>query len=324
MFESLNVRAELEIRRGRLATAVRAPQASPELSRLLAEVDRALRKLDEGSFGLCETCHDPVEVDRLAADPLIRFCIDHLDEHESRDLERDLELAAAVQARLLPVPSRVPAGWDAHHLYRPAGLVSGDYLDLVSGRGDTVYAVVGDVSGKGVAASLLMSHLAALVRALAPHAPDASALLAGANRMFCDSTVPNRYATLYCAALARDGAVDFSGAGHPPALLRGRGGVHRLDGEGLPIGMFHSAPYAAHSVRAERGDALVLYSDGVLEARNADGIEYGAARLEAALGGAPADGAATVANALLADLDRFRGATPMADDVTVLVLVRSS
>src|ERR1700745_2643625 len=100
--EQKYLRTELENRPEPLHTALHSPAADASLSQLLASVDDALRRIDEGTFGICETCHDSVEPERLLADPLVRFCLDHLTSAEQRALESDLLLAARIQRRLLP------------------------------------------------------------------------------------------------------------------------------------------------------------------------------------------------------------------------------
>ena len=91
--------------------------------------------MDEGTYGICDVCHGSVEKDRLIADPLVRLCLDHLTSEEQRALERDLELAAQVQRGLLPKSDVRYRDWRVHYLYRPAGIVSGDYCDLIPGSG---------------------------------------------------------------------------------------------------------------------------------------------------------------------------------------------
>ncbi|HEU5321591.1 MAG TPA: TraR/DksA C4-type zinc finger protein, partial [Methylomirabilota bacterium] len=142
---------------GRLATA--APARAHDVKRLLAEVDAALERLDEGTFGVCEVCHEGVEPERLLNDPLTRICLDHLAPEELRALEHDLEMAGRIQAALLPERDLLFDGWQAHTRYVPLGPVSGDYYDLVRPRAGEGLLLFGDVAGKGVSASLLMSHL---------------------------------------------------------------------------------------------------------------------------------------------------------------------
>src|SRR5256884_8956803 len=127
--EQTYLRTELEQRRERLHAALHSPAADASLSQLLTAVDTALSRIDQGTFGLCETCHDTIEAERLLADPLVRFCLDHLTSAEQRALESDLSLAARIQRGLLPKPGLAPVGWDVRYHYHPAGMAGGDYCD---------------------------------------------------------------------------------------------------------------------------------------------------------------------------------------------------
>ncbi len=126
---------------------------------LLREVDSALERMAKGSYGLCEECHETIEQDRLLADPLVRYCLDHLTESQRAALQHDLDLASQVQRNLLPQVNLQAGGWDTSYYYAPLGPVSGDYCDLIPSDGQ-LFFVLGDVSGKGVAASMLISSLA--------------------------------------------------------------------------------------------------------------------------------------------------------------------
>src|SRR5215469_18238745 len=177
------LRDQLLVRRHRLeAAAIKSQTAN--LVQLLEEVDKALERVEFGSYGLCEKCHDTVEARRLLADPLTRFCLDCLKPNEQRALEQDLQLAARIQAGLLPAQDLSAAGWKSSYHYEPAGLVSGDYCDLLH-DGKHLYFMVGDVSGKGVAASMLMANLHAMFRALIPARLPLAQLVERANRIFC-------------------------------------------------------------------------------------------------------------------------------------------
>ena len=178
------LRSELEQRRERLHAALHSPAADASLSQLLAAVDAALSRIDQGTFGLCEECHDSIEAERLLTDPLVRFCLDHLTSAEQRALESDLSLAARIQRALLPKLGLAPLGWGVRYHYQPAGMVSGDYCDLLETEGGLLF-MIGDVSGKGVAASMLMSHLHATFRSLAEAGLPLDHLVEGSNLIFC-------------------------------------------------------------------------------------------------------------------------------------------
>ena len=157
--------SQLEDRKRRLQEAIALAPRNGSLAGLLHEVDSALDRMNKGTYGLCEECHDPVEQDRLLADPLVRYCLDHLTDKQRAALQRDLDLASEVQRNLLPRANFRGGCWDTSYHYAPLGPVSGDYCDLIPSDGQ-LFFVLGDVSGKGVAASMLMTQLHALFRSL--------------------------------------------------------------------------------------------------------------------------------------------------------------
>jgi sigma-B regulation protein RsbU (phosphoserine phosphatase) len=314
-------RAELNQRRHKLESALATQRESDHLLGLLADVDGALARLDNGTFGLCEVCHDPIETERISADPLVRFCLDHLDEQEQRALEQDLALAARIQTALLPSKDLSTSGWESHYRYVPAGLVSGDYCDVIRpDNGDGLFFATGDVSGKGVAASLLMSHLQAIFRSLVSIGMPLAQVMSQANRLFCESTLPSSYATLVCGWARPSGELELSSAGHCHPLILRRDGVSVLETGGLPLGMFGSGHYSVTRSILEAGDSLVLYTDGVTEARNRAGAEYGLDRLLDVLESRHGLAAREVAAVISEDLETFRSGTARADDVSVMVV----
>jgi len=291
---------------------------------LLRDVDAALERLEDGTHGLCERCHDPIESDRLLADPLTKVCLDCLDPEQVRALERDLELASSVQAALLPAADLEIDGYRVHHDYRPLGPVSGDHCDVLpsTANDEPWHFVLGDVSGKGVSASILMSHLHAIFRSLVPRQLPLADLLQHANRLFTESTLPNSYATLVVGRLFPSGTMELCNAGHCPALLVHDGQVTRLGGSGLPLGLFSTSTFETHRVQFERGDLLFLYTDGLSESCNAEGEQYSHERIDRLLCGINGEAPDAVVRSCLADLDAFRGGTPRDDDLTVMAIRR--
>jgi sigma-B regulation protein RsbU (phosphoserine phosphatase) len=273
------LREQLVDRRQRLETATSAFQRPAELTRLLAEVDAALHRMEVGTYGLCEVCHDPVEPERLLADPLTRFCLGDLTPGEQRALEEDLELASQIQTGLLPPPKQQIDGWEVSYHYQPAGAVSGDYCHLISGEDQSLHFALGDVSGKGVAASMLMAHLNAMFRTLISINLPLEQTLERASRVFCESTLPTQYATLVCGRATTSGEVEICNAGHLPPLLIQRGEVSSIAATGLPVGVFCSETFAVNRVHMSKGDTLFLYTDGLSESLDGAGNEYGAERL---------------------------------------------
>ncbi|MGD0202031.1 MAG: SpoIIE family protein phosphatase [Bryobacteraceae bacterium] len=322
--ESPLFRPQLLDRRRRLETARTAQPASHELERLLAEVDAALDRVAGGTFGLCESCHDPIETERLAADPLTRFCIEHLNESERRALERDLELAIQIQASLLPQRQFQAGEWETWYHYDPAGPVSGDYCDLMPAGAAGLFFFAGDVAGKGVAAALLMSHLHAIFRSLVQFGLSVEEMIGRANRVFCESTGSAEYATLLCGHAGAAGAIEVANAGHCPPLWIRREGAEALEANGVPLGMFCSVQYPAHRVALEPGDRLVLYTDGLTEARDGSDCEYGQERLSSVLARCHGLPAQAIAERALTDLRQFLSGARPTDDLTLLVIGRGA
>lgn len=316
-------REQLLERRRRLERAA-VRRGADEVTRLMQEVDAALGRLETGAFGLCETCHDPIEADRLIADPLTRFCLDHLTASEQRALEQDLDLASRIQRELLPKADTRLDGWEVAYHYQPAGPVSGDYCDLIRGRGGELYFALGDVAGKGVAAAMLMSHLSAMLRTLISVGLPLATLMERASRVFCESTLPSHYATLVCGCASSSGEIEICNAGHPPPLLVCEAGITTIDATGLPIGMFSSEQFTSRVLRLEPGDALLLYSDGLIEAQGTTGVEYGIDRLSALASSAARGLPAVVIDACVQDVARFRGTRPVTDDLTLMAIRRAA
>jgi phosphoserine phosphatase RsbU/P len=313
----------LEVRRERLHAALHSPAADASLSQLLNAVDAALTRIDGGTFGLCETCNDAIEPERLLADPLLRFCLDHLTKEEQRALESDLSLAARIQRRLLPQPGLAPAGWDVHYHYQPAGMVSGDYCDVLETRGGLLF-MLGDVAGKGVAASMLMSHLHATFRSLTEAALPLDRMVEHANHVFCESTFAGQFVTLIVGRAAPDGSVEFVSAGHLPLLHIHAGGATPKNSTGVPLGMFCDTRFPIHRLTLAPGDSLLLYTDGLTEARNRRGDEYGLARVQTLAAGSGRANPAELISVCLGDLQTFDEGLKRTDDLTLLALRRAA
>ena len=312
--------SQLEVRKRRLEAAITlAPQKAGFVG-LLREVDSALERMAKGSYGLCQECHETIEQDRLLADPLVRYCLDHLTESQRAALQRDLDLASQVQRNLLPQVNLRAGGWDTSYYYAPLGPVSGDYCDLIPSDGQ-LFFVLGDVSGKGVAASMLMAQLHALFRSLTGMALPLGQMVTQTNRVLCDSALAGQYATLICGLAKPTGDVEIHNAGHCPAIMVGSGGVLRIESTGLPLGMFHEVDFSATRLHMETGDMLLLYTDGLSEARCAD-EEYGVDRVTRVVRQAAAKRPAELVAACLSDLRAFVDG-PSLDDLTLVSIQRT-
>jgi sigma-B regulation protein RsbU (phosphoserine phosphatase) len=288
---------------------------------LLGEVDAALKRFEDGSYGLCETCHDPIEPDRLMADPLVRYCVDHLSPAERQALEEGLKLASQVQAGLLPRTDLQTDGWEATFHYQAAEVVGGDYCDLLP-HGGSLFFAVGDVSGKGLAAAMLMANLQATFRLLVAQDFPLHVILQKAGRMFCESTMPAHYATLACGRADPDGRVEIGIAGHLPILVTRRDRMDVIDSTGIPLGMFCCECYSTTGVNLERGEMLTLYTDGLSEAVNPADEEYGTARLGDLLRTGWSLPSGKIIGTVLQDLESYRSGAALKDDLTLLIVRR--
>lgn len=318
------VREQLIARRRKLEEATARAPEERELEGLLAQVDAALERMESGTFGLCATCHDPIEPDRILADPLVEFCLDHLTPDEQRRLEADLELAAQIQRGLLPRHDLDLDGWQIDYRFQPHGPVAGDFCDVLPLPDGGFHFFLGDVSGKGVAASMLMSHLSALFRTLVPLGLPLGELVGRASRAFCESTLPMHYATLVAGVASPHGEVELASAGHPAPYRVGARGVLEITARGLPLGLFCEGSFLPSRFDVEPGETLFLFTDGLTEAPDPSGDEYGPHRLAAWLASRSRGDLSPsgLLDACLLEEARFRGRARRTDDLTLMVLHR--
>ncbi len=313
-----SVREQLLTGRARLADVL-GQSRSEQMVRLLEEVDSALNRIDCGNFGICEECHTPVEEERLRENPLVRVCLDCLTPKQARALEYDLELAAEIQKGLLPCDLAF-TGWDISFHYQPAGVVGGDYCDVIKGQNGELYFVMADVSGKGVAAAMLSSNLRAVFRSLIPMGFGTEELMNRANRLFRQSALPTQYATVVCGKALPNGETEIINAGHLPVLLGSNSGVALFESTCQPLGIFDDQHFTAASRKLDPGDTLVLYTDGISEAENDGGIEYGIDRLREVIDQHCSGCPETLIDACRKHLEEFRGARERFDDETLLAI----
>ncbi len=321
-----NLRAQLVDRRQRLEAAVHTFQDTGQIKNLLKQVDAALERMDHGTYGLCEGCHDSIEADRLLANPLVRFCLDHLDESQRDALQQDLDLATRIQTGLLPRQEFRSGDWEACYHYEPAGAVSGDYCELLAPGGDSgrLFFAVGDISGKGVAASLLMAHLHAIFRSLVSGDLPLKEIVERANRIFCESAIPSTFATLACGRASESGEVEICNAGHCPPLIFPDGEGMQVEATGLPLGLFAFGQYPVQKLRLRPGQGLLLYTDGLTEATDAHEEEFGVERLSECLNRHFRFLGPELVRSCRRALAGFTGSATPRDDVTIMVVRRTS
>jgi sigma-B regulation protein RsbU (phosphoserine phosphatase) len=241
---------------------------------------------------------------------------------EKERMAREMELAREIQESLLP-PSELSAGplsvW-AH--FRPATEVGGDYFDLFPLASGRLVVAVGDVAGHGLHTGLLMAMVKAAVATLVQEGHSGRALLERLNRLLLGQPVRHRMVSLSLAEVdASRAEVEITSAGHPPGMLLAAGGeVEELLLSSLPLGHRWPEPPPSRSRGFGPGSRLLLYSDGLVEARDAEGEPFGYETLREVLrthGEAPA---ATLISAVLTALDRHLGGQPLTDDLTLLLV----
>ncbi len=246
-------------------------------------------------------------------------------------MKRDLEIAKDIQAWMLPgAPLQIP-GYQIAYATRAANTVAGDYYDVILRPGrepnaDRILFVVADVAGKSIPAAMVMATFQASLRTLSTNGGALAELVTGVNRYTCSNSQGGaRFTTAFFAELdPATGDLAYINAGHNVPILRKRSGVvERLEAGGIPIGIFAESAYQGGTTRLEGGDWLVIFTDGVVEAVNGKGEEYGEPELirlvDRESGAAPAE----LLRRLWAGLDVYVGNTPQHDDITCLLLKRS-
>ena len=244
---------------------------------------------------------------------------------ERRRMEQELQLARQIQVGLLPDSMPDLPGYDLHGGNIPSRGVSGDYYEAIERDGECVL-LVGDVSGKGVAASLLTASLEALTAGPIETGKPPEAICEIVSQRLFLRTPPAKYATLFlCALEVATGRLTYANAGHNPALVvRADGTVDQLSTTGMPIGLMPGATYTAGETRLDPGDTLVIYTDGITEATDPDDNEFGTDGLAELCRQHRTDDLPDLARAIEKGLDAFAKGTPYADDRTVVMARRLS
>lgn len=241
---------------------------------------------------------------------------------EKKRLEGQLEVARQVQLELLPPSDPNLEGFDISAYNFPTEEVSGDYYDWVRIYEDQIGMVIADVSGKGVPAALLMAFLRASLRAAIHigYAPHIS--MAKVNYLLWESIERNQFVTAFYAVLdASNKTLAYTNAGHNPPLVLDRDGRTRfIERGGLPLGMFRDTRYYEYYVSIEPGQVIVLYTDGVTEATNSDGEEYGRERLAQAVMEAQDASAREMISRIHRDVIEWTGGTGATDDITFFII----
>ncbi len=239
-------------------------------------------------------------------------------------IREEVRLAAKIQMDLLPANVPEVPGYELAGTSIPAQMVGGDYYDFIRLGGGAMGICLGDVSGKGMPASLLMANLQATLRGQALHDGDAAGTVRRSNRLLYETTSPEKFVTMVYGALdPAKHTFRFANAGHDhPCLFRSGGETVRLESGGIVLGILPDYEYTADTVEFRPGDVLVIYSDGIVESMNAAQEQYGLDRLIGEVGGRLDEGAGGILSAIVAAARRHAGSAPQYDDMTVVVVKR--
>ncbi len=246
------------------------------------------------------------------------------DREERENIERELQLARQTQEELLPRKLPDSAEWTVRAWCRPTRQVGGDLFDFIQRDSGNLVGLLADVSGKGVAASLLSSSVQGAMQAWVRAGLGLQKCVEGLNAYLCERSRDDRFVTLFTFDLSREGHGVYVNAGHLPALVfrAADGRVEQLDERGLVVGALEDMSYIEHELTLASGDLLLVYSDGVTEAADGKGEEFGEEQLERVFTAAASQGIAATADALDAALATHLDGGEPGDDVTVVLLGR--
>src|SRR5687767_5658473 len=241
-------------------------------------------------------------------------------------LERELQLAMEIQQRFQPTASPQIPGYEFQGISFPCYEIGGDYYDFIQRDDGRLVIALGDVSGKGTAAALLMSSLHAAIHAQTGSHDTIVETISAVNKYLAENIPPNRFVTLFYAELdPESGAVSFLNAGHnPPLIVHAAGTVEQLASGGLPLGIRADADYREGRTHMQMGDVLVIYSDGVTEAASPNGEEFGPTRLYEVVSRNVDASAAGIRDRIESALTKFAQGTSAADDITLVIVKRQS
>ncbi len=245
-------------------------------------------------------------------------------EEAERAMAKEMQQAAQIQQGLFPATAPQSPGVDIGAKAVAARHVGGDYYDFIVFPDGKIGMMVGDVAGKGMPASLLMSSLQARVHVLFETSDHLGEKIERLNKATCANLPGNRFITFFMGIFdPQTGEVVYTSAGHnPPVLVRARGGYELLGGGGLVLGILPMAKYEESRITLEKGDVLVMFSDGVTEAPDPNDNEYGEERLANLVAELSLRPAKEIVDAIHKSVHEFTQGAPPADDITVVVARR--
>lgn len=301
------------------------PIGESEVQKHLEVIDTSIERTSQSDMGVCEICQGTIETELLEMDYTCCYCLDHYSEEDKRKLEFELELAQVAQKSLMPqqVPER--AGIDTAAFSRPAQVISGDYFDFFDFKDGSQGLTIADVEGHGISASLPMASVQALLRTLVPDSNSPALVASQLHRLMIHNIRFTSFVTLFLASYNMDTRkLTYCNAGHNPPLLyrngsKGEETIQWLMPNGPAIGLVEEFEFQESSAQLEPGDTIILYTDGVTEAVNNRGEDFGRERLLEAARHTAGSSARIQVNAIRRDLTDFTGGELLADDTTLLI-----
>ncbi len=280
------------------------------------------------SVGAVDYIHKPFSPSVVKARVQTHLALRETREQLARQLsaiQHELEMARKIQLSILPREVPRVEGVEIAARYVPMTSVAGDFYDFIPVDEKRFGALVADVSGHGVPAALVASMLKIALAAQSPHASDPARVLAGLNQALCGKFATHFVTAAYLFVDTEKGTIDYAGAGHPPLVLCGKaaGSARAVQQNGLFLGMFPHAKYSAVQVAIAPGDRCAVYTDGVSEARNRAGEEFGTDRIQTLLEASLDQPADPFADKVLDTLNEWTARPPGEghdDDITLLVI----
>ena len=244
---------------------------------------------------------------------------------ERERMERELELATEIQQRFQPSAPPKIDGYELQGISFACYEIGGDYYDFIPKEDGKILIALGDVSGKGTAAALLMTSLHAAIHAQASAGSDLTKMVTSVNQYLADNTPANRFITFFVAELEpKTGELYYINAGHnPPLVARVDGMVEELGSGGFPLGIMPMAEYELGKTTLQQGEALVIFSDGVSEAVNIEDEEYGMERFNEVVRINRTKSAAGLRDKIESSLSAFTQTAPANDDITLVILKKT-
>ena len=296
---------------------------------LLSDIDQALGRVTNESFGECVVCKGEVELNRLEVQPVRQVCLSCISEEERTTLENELTVASRIHRALLPQSYEKIDGLELAVKSFAVGSIGGDYYDFlpsINGSGSRI--VIGDTMGKGLPAGLLMANLQGALRIYGEQHDSPAALVTRLNQWLCRNIPVTKFVSLFCARVensnSKDARIVYTNAGHPqPIMVRNNGSVELLESNGGILGVHEQFTFEESSIPFSPGDMLVLYTDGITEAENFHGAMFGEERLTEYFKNRKDESFDNILDILLSEIQSFSEKPDLEDDTTVIALRKS-